>query len=105
MRFYGKTNFEQRPKNAYLCLLAELAHGQCKFFCHQTKRKVMLDKVREGLRPITLRFRAKARKLILGSVGTHIDHLSVNISKRNVMYNKNGIIQGINVILIAIPVS
>ena len=26
--FMGKTNFEQRPKNANLCLLAELAHGQ-----------------------------------------------------------------------------
>ena len=40
------------------------------FFCHQKKRKVKLDKVREGLRPITLRFRANARKPILGSIGT-----------------------------------
>ena len=39
------------------------------FFCHQKKRKEKLDKVREGLRPITLRFRAEARKLILGSIG------------------------------------
>ena len=46
-------------------------------FYHQKKRKVKLDKVREGLRPITLRFRAKARKLILGSIGTPLDHLSV----------------------------
>ena len=73
----GKTNFEQRPKYANLCLLAELAHGRCKFFCHQKKRKVKLDKVREGLRPITLRFRANALKLILGSIGTPLDHLSV----------------------------
>ena len=28
------------------------------FFYHQKKRKVKLDKVREGLRPITVRFRA-----------------------------------------------
>ena len=49
-----------------------------KFFCHQKKRKVKLDKVREGLRPITLRFRANARKLILGSIGTPLDHISVN---------------------------
>ena len=28
-------------------------------FFHQKKRKVKLDKVKEGLRPITLRFRAK----------------------------------------------
>ena len=28
----GKTNFEQRPKNANLCYLAQLAHGRCKFF-------------------------------------------------------------------------
>ena len=48
------------------------------FFCHQKKRKVKLDKVREGLRPITLRFRANARRLILGSIGTPLDHLSVN---------------------------
>ena len=68
--FMGKTNFEQGPKNADLCQLAELAHGRCKFFCHQKKRKVKLDKVKEGLRPITLRFRANARKLILGSIGT-----------------------------------
>ena len=60
----GKTNFEQRPK------YANLSHGRCKFFCHQKKRKVKLDKVREGLRPITLRFRANTRKLILGSIGT-----------------------------------
>ena len=33
-------------------------------------RKVKLDKVGEGLRPITLRFRANAQKLILGSIGT-----------------------------------
>ena len=31
----------------------------------------------EGLRPITLRFRANVRKLILGSIGTPLDHLSV----------------------------
>ena len=68
--FMGKTNFEQRPQNAYLCLLAELAHGRCKFFCHQKKRKVKLDKVREGLQPITYRFRANVQKLILGSIGT-----------------------------------
>ena len=47
------------------------------FFGHQRKRKVKLDKVREGLRPITLGFRANARKLILGSIGTPLDHLSV----------------------------
>ena len=47
------------------------------FFCHQKKRKIKLDKVREELRPITLRFRANARKLILGSIGTPLDHLSV----------------------------
>ena len=29
------------------------------FFYHQKKRKVKLDKVREGLRPITLHFRGK----------------------------------------------
>ena len=56
-----KTNFEQRPKNANLCKLAEFAHGRCKVFSHQKKRKIKLDKVREGLRPITLRFRASAR--------------------------------------------
>ena len=50
-----KTNFDQHPKNANLCLIAELAHGRCNFFCHQKKRKVKLDKVREGLRPTTLR--------------------------------------------------
>ena len=33
--------------------------------------------LREGLRPITLRFRVNARKLILGSIGTPLDHLSV----------------------------
>ena len=44
------------------------------FFCHQKKRKVKLDKVREGLRPITLRFRANARKLILGSIGTPLGY-------------------------------
>ena len=38
---------------------------------------VKLDKVREGLLPITLRFRANVRKLILGSIGTPLDHLSV----------------------------
>ena len=48
------------------------------FFLPQKKRKVKLDKVREGLRPITLRFRANARKLILGSIGTLLDHLRVN---------------------------
>ena len=37
----------------------------------------VIDKVIEGLRPITLRFRANARKLILGSIGTPLDHLSV----------------------------
>ena len=47
------------------------------FFCHQKERKVKLDKVREGLRPITLRFRANAQKLILGSIGTPLDHLRV----------------------------
>ena len=78
--FMGKTNFEQCPKYANLCSLAELARGRCKFFCHQKKRKVKLDKVIEGLRPITLRFRANARKLILGSIGTPLDHLSVKIS-------------------------
>ena len=41
--FKGKTNFEQRPKYAYLCLLAELAHGRWKFCCHQKKCKVKLD--------------------------------------------------------------
>ena len=35
----------------------------------------------EGLWPITLRFRDNARKLILGSIGTPLDHLSVNILK------------------------
>ena len=75
----GKTNFEQHPKNANLCLLAELAHGRCKFFRHQKKRKVKLDKAREGLRPINLRSRANARKLILGSMGTPLDHLSLYI--------------------------
>ena len=74
----GTTNFENRPKNANLCKLAELAHGGCKYFCHQKKRKVKLDKVREGLRPITLRFWANARKLILGYKRTPpLDHLSV----------------------------
>ena len=47
------------------------------FFCHQKKRKVKLDKVREGLGPKTLRFRANARKLILGSIGTPLVHLRV----------------------------
>ena len=47
--------------------------------CHQKKRKVKLDKVREGLWSITLRFRANARKLILVSRGTPLDHLSVKI--------------------------
>ena len=47
------------------------------FFCHQKKRKVKLDKVREGLRPITFHFRANAGKLILGSIGTPLDHLNV----------------------------
>ena len=37
------------------------------FFCHQKKRKVKLVKVSEGLRPITLRFRANERKVILGT--------------------------------------
>ena len=73
----GKANFEQHPKNANLCLLAKLAHGRCKFFSHQKKRKVTLDKVREGLRPITLRFRANAQKLILGSIGIPLDHLTL----------------------------
>ena len=50
------------------------------FFCHQKKRKVKLDKVREGLRPITLRFRAL---LILGSIGTPLDHLSVKVLYQN----------------------
>ena len=59
------------------------------FFCHQKKRKVKLDKVREGLRPITLRFRALARKLILGSIGTPLDHLSVkNKTKQKQKQNK-----------------
>ena len=49
------------------------------FFCYQKKRKVKLDKVREGPRPITFRFRAYVRKLILGSIGTPLDHLSVNV--------------------------
>ena len=44
-----------------------------------------LDKVREGLRPITLRFRANARKLILGSIGTPLDHLSVNSVNKNTL--------------------
>ena len=48
------------------------------FFCHQKKRKVKLEKVREGLQPITLRFRANARKLILRSIGTPLNYLSVN---------------------------
>ena len=77
----GKTNFEKRPKNANLCSLAEPAHARCKFFCHQKKRKVKLDKVREGLRPITLRFRANARKLILGSIGPPLDHFSVKVGQ------------------------
>ena len=57
------------------------------FFCHQKKRKVKLDKVREGLRPITLRFRANARKLILGSIGTPLDHLSIKgaLDKYNII--------------------
>ena len=39
------------------------------FFCHQKKCKVKLNKVRERLRPLILRFRALA---------TPLDHLSVN---------------------------
>ena len=51
-------------------------------FLPPKKRKVKLDKVREGLRPITLRFRANAQKLILGSIGTPpLDHLSVKTVK------------------------
>ena len=49
------------------------------FFCHRNKSKIKLDKVGEGLRPITLRFCANARKLILGSIGTPLDHLSVKL--------------------------
>ena len=80
-----KTNFEQRAKNANLCQLAELAHGGCTFFCQQKKRKVKFDKVREGLRPITLRFRANARKLILVSIGTPFAHLSVKPISHSVL--------------------
>ena len=57
------------------------------FFCHQKKRKVKLDKVREGLRPKILRFRANARKLILGSIGTPLDHLSVNYIPTKIFSN------------------
>ena len=74
----GKTNFEQCPKNAYLMLISRTWAWSIQIFCNQKKRKVKLDKVREGLRPITFRFRAKAQKLILGSIGTPLDHLSVN---------------------------
>ena len=48
-------------------------------FWPQKKRRVKLYRVREGLRPITLRFRANARKLILGSIGTPVDRLSVKL--------------------------
>ena len=59
-------------------LISRTCAWSMQIFCHQKKRKVKLDKVREGLQPITLRFRANARKLILGSIGTPLDHLSVN---------------------------
>ena len=37
------------------------------------------DQVRERMRPITLRFLANSRKLILDSIGTPLDLLSVNL--------------------------
>ena len=36
-------------------------------------------KVKKWQRQDTLRFRADAQKLILGSIGTPLDHLNVNI--------------------------
>ena len=46
------------------------------FFYHQ-KRSVKLDKVTGGRWKITSCFCANARKLILGSIGTPLDHLKV----------------------------
>ena len=60
-------------------LISRTCAWSIQIFLPPKKCKVKLDKVREGLRPITLRFRANARKLILGSIGTPFDHLSVNI--------------------------
>ena len=61
------------------------------FFCYQKKRSVKLDKVMEGQWKITSRFRANARKLILGSIGTPLDHLSVKkLNLRLVCMNVSG---------------
>ena len=59
------------------------------FFFFATKRSAKLNKVREGLWPITLRFRANAWKLIWGSIGTLLDYLSVkNLSIYNAIIDK-----------------
>ena len=52
----GKTNFEQRSKNANLCLLSELAHGQGNFFFLPPKEaQGKVRKSQGSLRRITLR--------------------------------------------------
>ena len=48
--------------------LQTLRMVDARFFA--TKKAQGKDEVRKGLRPITLRFRANAQKLILGSIGT-----------------------------------
>ena len=49
------------------------------FFYHQKKCSLKLDKVMEGWQKIISRFRALARKLILGSIGTLLEHLVLRV--------------------------
>ena len=47
--FLGKTNFEQRPENANLCLVVELGAWSMQFlFLPPKEVQVKLDKVRKG---------------------------------------------------------
>ena len=54
----GKQILNSALKMQIYAIKHNLRMVNANFFCHQKKRKVKLVKVREGLRPITLRFRA-----------------------------------------------
>ena len=75
---WGKQILNSTLKMLIYAYKQDLRMVDANSFCHQKKRKVKLDKVREGLRPITCAF-FLARKLILGSIGTPLDHLSVKL--------------------------
>ena len=72
----GKTNLEQCPK-MLIMLISRTCAWSMQIFLPPKEAQGKVRQSQGRLRPITLRFRAKARKLILESIGTPLDHLSV----------------------------